>query len=118
MDSPACPTCSAPVSQVDGHLVCAHGHTFTSDGLALAGNLAVVNALWVAIRAVEDDAAGLEWLVRSGQGPEQLRAQYMEQAAEGREAAAVLRALAVAAQARLAALPLTQGVLGLRPEAG
>lgn len=82
-----------------------------------ASNLAAVRGLWLAVRALEDDAAGLEWLVKTGKAPERLRDEYVKQAAEGREAADALRAMARAAQARLDALPVRPSELTSEPDA-
>ena len=105
MGKPNCPTCRAPLSGIDGHVACDNGHRFTPEGLALASNHVAVAALWLAITALEDDAAGLEWMVREGRAPAHQRENYSRQAAEGREAAEVLRRHAQAAQDRLDSLP-------------
>lgn len=105
MGQPDCPTCNTPLRALDGHLGCDNGHRFTPEGLAFAVNQAAVRALWLAIRALQDDAAGLEWMLREGRAPEHQRENYARQAAEGRQAAEVLLAHAQAAQDRLDRLP-------------
>ena len=102
---PNCPTCRAPLSALDGHITCDNGHRFAPEGLALASNQGAVAALWRAITALEDDAAGLDWMVRGGRAPQHQRDNYSRQAAEGRQAADVLRRHAKAAQERLDSLP-------------
>lgn len=105
MSTPNCPTCRAPLNGLDSVVACDNGHRFTPEGLALVSNHGAVAALWLAITALEDDAAGLEWMVREGRAPEHLRDNYVVQAAEGKSAADVLRRHAQAAQGRLDSLP-------------
>lgn len=106
-----CPTCAAPLTPAGDRLACEQQHAFTADGLTLASNLAAVNALWLAIRALEDDAACLDWRIRTGQTGD--HALYAEQAAAGRAAAQHLRKMAQAAQARLDQLPAPPSSLHL-----
>lgn len=105
MGQPHCPTCRAPLSGLDDHITCDNGHRFAPEGLALASNHGAVAALWRAITALEDDAAGLDWMVRSERAPQHQRDNYIRQAAEGRHAAELLRRHAKAAQDRLDSLP-------------
>ena len=111
MDQPSCPTCKSLLTSSDDHIICTEGHRFTADGLALAGNLIAVRALWLAILALEDDAAGLEWLLRQGRAPAHHQESLAAQAAEGRAAARVLREHARAAQERLDNLPVAPSKL-------
>lgn len=103
-----CPTCTCRLEQRGEHLVCSEGHSYTSLGLALASNLTAVNALWRAIRALEDDAAGLEWSARraADAGDASTAGHHEADAAAGREAARSLRVLAEQTQQRLDALPV------------
>ncbi len=102
---PVCPSCDAGCSFEIGVLVCEEGHRYTSLGLALATNVGAVNAVWRAVRALEDDAAGLDWLAsREAVNPAQAQKQR-EEAAGAREAAGQLRTVAGQAQRRLEALP-------------
>lgn len=115
MSVPACPTCASPLAEAGGQLACEQQHAFTPDGLTLASNLAAVKALWMAIRALEDDAAGLEWRLGQRTPADHLHAEYERQAAATREAARHLREMAGAAQARLDALPVAPSGLRLAP---
>ncbi len=109
---PACPSCRARLEQDHSGVVCREGHRYTELGLALATNIAAVNALWRAIRALEDDAAGLEWLTgRAAVDAPRALAQRRE-AREARQAAASLRAYAEQAQQRLDALPVALRAAG------
>lgn len=81
-------------------------------GLALATNIAAVNALWRAIRALEDDAAGLEWLTQRAAVDAPLALAQRREAREARQAAASLRAYAEQAQQRLDALPVAPRAAG------
>lgn len=83
-------------------LLCPEGHTYTSLALALATNRGTVAALWRAVRALEDDAAGLTYLAqRDGFGSSEAR---LTEAGQTREAALRLREHAADAQRRLDAL--------------
>lgn len=83
---------------------CDEGHEFTAIGLALATNQASVRTLWLAIHALENDAAGLDYLA----GQDHPRAsQRQREAAQARDAAQRLRGYAKAAQDRLDALDAT-----------
>ena len=77
----------------------------------MAMNLAAVQALWLAIRALEDDAAGMDWLVKSQRAPASRHGEYARQSRESREAARALRAMASAAQSRLDSLPVAPSTL-------
>lgn len=115
MEVPACPICTATMSESPDGFTCERDHAFTSEGLTLAGNLAAVQALWLAIRALEDDAAGLDWVVKTGRCPANRQGEYARQAAENREAARALRVMAEAAQARLNSLPASPSTLRSDP---
>ena len=107
-DDLRCPTCSADLAAVDdGSGTCEEGHRFTAVALALATNRGSVRALWSAIRALEDDAAGLDYL--AGRAHEPRAADRKQEAQEAREAALRLRAYANAAQRRLDALDEAAG---------
>jgi hypothetical protein len=95
----SCPTCLGDLSGDPDRLLCSEGHNYTSLALALATNSGTVRALWRAIRALEDDAAGLTYLAgRQDYGSSSAR---LAEAAEAREAAFRLREHAAAAQRRL-----------------
>jgi hypothetical protein len=75
-------------------------------GLALTTNLHAVRALWMAIRALEDDAGSLMYM--ASQHSDEFRISAVErrkEADEALEAAATLRTHAQRAQNRLDALP-------------
>jgi hypothetical protein len=103
-----CPACSALPTVDAGAVRCPEGHSYTAIGLAMATTRKTVSALWSAIRALEDDAAGLEYLAQ--QQPEAHAAARRREAKESRAAAEHLRVHASAAQRRLEAL--TQDVIG------
>ena len=105
MNAPTCPTCSGALDVSSDSFFCRENHRYTLAGLALATNIAAVNALWLAIRALDDDAAGLEYLASAG-ARQPRAAQLLEQAASAREAASRLRTFAAEAQQRLDALPI------------
>lgn len=104
MNAPPCPTCSGALEAASDSFFCRENHRYTRVGLALATNIAAVNALWLAIHALEDDAAGLEYMSTLA-GREPLPTQ-LEQAASARGAARRLREYADEAQQRLDALPV------------
>lgn len=108
MDQPlACPTCAKDLV-VDGDegFRCEEEHRYTVVGLALTNNLAAVRALWMAIRALEEDAAGLQFMAtKYGDGFGQSAEARRAEAEAALEAAALLRDLARRAQQRLDALP-------------
>ena len=98
-----CPTCTAVLTEDRGAtLHCPEGHEYTLLSLSLATNRRTVEALWLAIRALEDDAAGLRLLAER---PGALLPQDRGREADAAQQAAVhLRTYAVAAQQRLDAL--------------
>lgn len=101
-----CPTCLASLTGATADLLrCPEGHDYTPIALSMATNRSTVEALWLAIRALEDDAAGLRHLARL---PEyEARAQARLQEAEAAAAAAArLRQHAEDAQRRLESLAL------------
>jgi hypothetical protein len=91
----------------DGSGACAEGHRFTAVALALATNGDAVRALWSAIRALEDDAAGLDYLADRAGDP--CAADRRQEASDAREAALRLRGYASAAQRRLDPLDAASG---------
>ena len=107
MDALSCPTCSAALTaHDDGTFRCREDHDYTVVGLALTTNIAALRALWVAIRALEEDAAGLGYMAEHygddyGLSAESRRAE----AKAALEAAELLRGHARRAQQRLDALP-------------
>ena len=103
-----CPTCDADlVVQVEDALECPEGHRYTHVGLALANNLAAVRALWAAIHALEDDAAGLTFMASKQDDPDGPYATLRRAEAQASlEAADTLRRHARSAQERLDALPV------------
>jgi hypothetical protein len=107
-----CPFCVLPLTlRTTGEAACPTGHVFDPEGLSLATNMAAARALWLAVSAMEDDAAGLSWRAQrvvSG-GQEALLAE----AQAARDAAATLRVLAKAAQQRLDGLAYPTSVVRL-----
>jgi len=99
------------MQQQQDRLVCGEGHAYTDLGLALATNVAVVSALWRAIRALEDDAVGLDWLATRRAADGRQAAAQRDEAAAARDAGSTLRRYAGQAQARLDALPAAPSVL-------
>lgn len=104
----ACPTCNEPLSPQDKDAFrCPEDHHYTAVGLALTTNLAALRAIWMAIRALEDDAASLNYMAENygdslGMPAERRRTE----AAAARDAAGLLRVQAHQAQQRLDALPV------------
>lgn len=85
---------------------CQEDHHYTVIGLALTSNIAAVRALWMAIRALEDDAAGLEYMASHyGDGFGMSAAARREEAKAALAAANSLREHARRAQNRLDELP-------------
>lgn len=105
---PACPTCSGELHEQDeGVFACREDHRYTIIGLALTTNIDALRALWLAIRALENDAAGLELMAakygdRLGLPAEARR----REAVAALDAAGLLRGHARRAQERLDALPV------------
>ena len=110
----ACPTCSGElIVHDDGSFRCAEDHFYTVVGLALTTNISALKALWMAIRALEDDAAGLEYMAgHYGDDFGMSAVKRGEEALAAREAADRLRIHARRAQTRLDALPSTPSDVG------
>ncbi len=100
-----CPLCGLPLQLRGDEAVCPNGHVFDAVGLSLATNIAATRALWLAVNAMEDDAAGLAWRAQRSpavDGAESLQAEsLLAEARAARDAATTLRVLATAAQRRL-----------------
>ncbi len=111
MTSPAplaCPTCSEELQlHEDDAFRCPEDHVYTVIGLALTTNIAALRALWLAIRALEDDAASLNYMAgKYGDGFGSSAEARRAEAAAALAAASTLRDHARRAQARLDALPV------------
>jgi hypothetical protein len=117
-----CPFCVLPLTlRGEDEAACPSGHVFDSEGLSLATNMAAARALWLAVRALEDDAAGLAWRAGRSRVEPGTRAGLLEQAEGARTAASSLRVLAAAAQQRLDGLTYPTVVVRLEgqdPESG
>ena len=102
----SCPTCKEPLEEEDRSFRCKEDHVYTVVGLALTTNMAAVNALWLAIRALEDDVVTLHYMAAKHGDAYGLTAQARRQEADAaHEAAAMLRGHAKRAQQRLDSLP-------------
>ena len=105
-----CPTCVQDlVVRTEDVIECPEGHRYTAVGLMLANNLAAVRALWAAIHALEDDAAGLTFMANNTEygGPQGAYATArLAEAQAALQASAILRQHARSAQERLDALPV------------
>lgn len=109
MTSPplACPTCDEHlVAHCEDTFRCTEDHQYTVVGLALTTNIAALRAIWLAIRALEDDAASLTYMSshcgdKFGMAAERRDAE----AVAALEAAALLRVHVRRAQERLDGLP-------------
>jgi hypothetical protein len=103
----ACPTCNEVLlERGEDSFSCQEDHRYTVVGLALTTNVAALRALWLAIRALEDDAASLSYMASHygddfGMSADARRAE----AAAALDAAERLRSHARRAQDRLDALP-------------
>ncbi len=94
-----CPTCGGPLWALDGpdhaHYRCVRGHAFSEQSLLLPQDGAVVRALWVALKTLEDRVQLLKGIAADAQ--QRGRASSVEQTAtrlqELEQAAAVLRSL-------------------------
>lgn len=114
METVHCPFCLQPLTlQGPDEASCSTGHVFDAASLTLAGNMAAARALWMAMRAMEDDAAGLNWRAGQAYTPPEVSIELRAEEQTAREAAAALRLLAKAAQQRLDALPLPLSVVRL-----
>lgn len=103
----ACPTCKEElIIRGDETFECPEDHRYSVLGLALTYNIAAVRALWSAIRALEDDAAGLRYMASTYGDSFGLPAEARRAEADAAVAAAMLlREHARRAQDRLDALP-------------
>lgn len=102
LDNANCPFCILPLELRDStEALCPNGHVFDAAGLSLATNMASARALWLAVRAMEDDAAGLSWRADRTNETADAKVTLLSQAEDARSAAASLRVLAAAAQRRL-----------------
>jgi hypothetical protein len=105
-----CPTCSEDlIVQDEGTFSCTESHHYTVIGLALTTNIAALRSLWMAIRALEADAASLHYMAQHYGSAEEFglpASERRKEADAAYEAATVLRGHARRAQARLDALPV------------
>jgi hypothetical protein len=101
-----CPTCDAVLLEHDGGgFVCAEDHRYTVVGIALTTNVAALRALWLAIRALEDDVASLHYMVQHyGDDFGMSAAARRAEADSAAAAASLLRRHARSAQDRLDSL--------------
>jgi hypothetical protein len=108
-----CPTCTETLAVQDEDIFrCPEEHDYTVVGLALTTNLAALRALWMAIRALEDDAASLRYMAAHyGDAFGQAADKRREEAQAATEAAEVLRGHARRAQQRLDALPVAPSAI-------
>lgn len=102
-----CPTCSDElVLHGEDAFHCSEEHHYTVVGLALTTNIAALRALWLAIRALEDDAASLKYMSLHYGDQFGMSADRREAEADAAlDAAKILRVHAKRAQDRLDALP-------------
>ena len=109
----ACPTCDDElVAHGVDTLRCSEDHYYTVVGLSLTTNMAAVQAVWKAIRALEDDAASLKYMASTyGDQFGSTADRRNAEAQDALEAAATLRVHAKRAQERLDALPTTPASL-------
>jgi hypothetical protein len=103
-----CPTCAEElVASESGTFQCREAHQYTVLGLALTTNIAALRALWMAIRALEDDAASLTYMATNYGDQFGLPADARRAEADAAlQAARMLREHAQRAQKRLDALPV------------
>jgi hypothetical protein len=103
----ACPTCAEALARHDDDSFrCQEDHRYTIVGLALTTNIAALRALWMAIRALEDDAVSLNYMAEHFGDQHGMRAdKRRDEASAALDAAKVLRTHAKRAQERLDALP-------------
>lgn len=110
MDAPlSCPTCNAALTVHDeGSFRCQEAHDYTVLDLALTTNIAALRAIWQAIRALEDDAASLNYMAQNYGDDHGIPAKTRRDEADAAIATAkILRGHAQRAQERLHALPAT-----------
>ena len=103
----SCPTCDEDL-EVHGEdtFRCPEDHHYSVVGLALTANIAALRAIWLAIRALEDDAASLSYMAKKYGNEFGLSAEARQGEADAAlDAAAMLRGHAQRAQSRLDALP-------------
>ncbi len=109
-----CPFCVLPLStRTDREAACPNGHVFDPEGLSLATNMAAARALWLAVSAMEDDAAGLAWRAHRSSTNSTAEKALLAEADGARAAAGSLRVLAAAAQRRLDGLAYPTNVVRL-----
>lgn len=109
MDTPlSCPTCNAALAvHAGGSFRCSEAHDYTVLDLALTTNIAALRAIWQAIRALEDDAASLNYMAQNyGDGYGMHAETRRDEADAALAAAKILRGQAQRAQQRLHALPV------------
>jgi hypothetical protein len=106
-ESLSCPTCTEVlVPHEEDSFRCPEDHHYTVVGLALTTNIAAIRALWMAIRALENDSASLRYMAkRYGDSYGGRAEDRIDEAAAADEAARLLRQHARRAQERLDALP-------------
>lgn len=102
-----CPTCNdSLVANGESTFRCQEDHHYSVVGLALTTNIAALRALWLAIRALENDAASLDYMASQyGDGFGMSAHARRGEAAAAVAAAEMLRDHAQRAQDRLDALP-------------
>ncbi|MCU1693368.1 MAG: hypothetical protein JWM64_2459 [Frankiales bacterium] len=111
----SCPTCQEDLQVLldERAFRCSEDHHYTVVGLALTTNIAALRSLWMAIRALEQDAASLHYLAQLyGDDASMSVDQRRAEADAAYEAAHLLRGHARRAQDRLDALPAAPGTLG------
>jgi hypothetical protein len=102
-----CPTCDDVLVEHgrDG-FICTESHRYTVIGLALTTNIAALRAVWLAVRALEEDAASLTFMAeRYGDDFGMAADARLSEADAATAAAGVLRSHARSAQDRLDMLP-------------
>ena len=103
----SCPTCADELVE-DGQASfrCGEDHRYSVVGLALTTNIAALRALWLGIRALEDDAASLRYMAdHYGDDFGMSAGARRAEADAAASAAEVLRVQARRAQDRLSQLP-------------
>lgn len=113
MEEPlSCPTCDEELVADDDGFRCPEDHHYTVVGLALTTNIAALRALWMAIRALEDDAASLTYMAAHYGDDYGMSSDARRAEAEAALAAAeTLRSHAQRAQDRLDALPVAPSAI-------
>jgi hypothetical protein len=102
----ACPECDEGlVADIEDSFRCPEGHPYAVVDLALTTNTAALQALWMAIRALEDDACSLKYMAAHYGDAMGMSAAHRNAEAEAAlEAATILRGHAKRAQEKLDAL--------------